>query len=157
MRKYTKRKTRPVEDRFWDKVQKTDNCWLWTGVPNKGGYGLIYVNGKIVFAHRYSYQLHFGSIPDGLDICHSCDVPNCVNPSHLFAGTAQDNMADKIKKDRCNYVHGEKSKNSKLTQNQVEEIRQKYADGFTQKKLSVMYGISQVQISNIVNNKVWKR
>jgi len=155
MRYYTKRKIRPIEERFWEKVQKTDACWLWTGRLTKGKYGSFYVTDREIYVHRYSYELHFGSIPDGLDICHSCDVPNCVNPSHLFAATHRENMADKERKHRGNQPYGEKSGQSKLTQAQVKEIRQKYAEGVSQTELSKIYPVSQVQIFNIVNNKAW--
>ena len=94
------------EERFFQKVNKTDSCWLWTGSLNSRGYGCLAVNRKTVSAHRYSYAIHKGEIPEGLIICHSCDVPACVNPDHLWAGTFADNMKDMVDKDR----HGETSR-----------------------------------------------
>ena len=89
-----------VEIRFWKYVNKTDHCWLWIG-GLRNGYGIINEGGKFgnaKYAHRISWQIHNGVIPDGMDILHRCDNPPCVNPKHLFVGTHQDNMRDaKIK------------------------------------------------------------
>jgi hypothetical protein len=87
-------------ERFNQKVEKTDTCWLWTGAKNSKGYGAMSYNGKGTSDHRLSYILHKGEIPDGLIICHTCDNPQCVNPDHLWAGTSSDNMKDMFKKDR---------------------------------------------------------
>lgn len=95
-----------IEERFFDKVNKTDSCWLWTGSLTSRGYGSIGVDGKNVSAHRLSYMLFNGDIPDGFVVCHSCDVPACVNPEHLWVGTASDNMKDMVAKNR----HGITSK-----------------------------------------------
>jgi hypothetical protein len=89
-----------LEGRFLEKINKTDTCWLWTGALNSRGYGSIGVNGKAVSAHRFSYEMYIGEIPEGLVICHSCDVRNCVNPEHLWAGTSADNNRDMFAKDR---------------------------------------------------------
>lgn len=89
----------PVE-RFWKKVKKSEGCWEWLAVVSSRGYGTFSLNYKSVSAHRYSYQLHFGEIPDGLLVCHTCDNPRCVNPDHLFLGTSLDNNHDMIKKGR---------------------------------------------------------
>jgi len=89
-----------VKERFFEKVNKTNSCWLWTGALTSRGYGSFGVEGKVTSAHRYSYQIHIGKIPKGLIICHSCDVPACVNPEHLWAGTTSDNMKDMVAKNR---------------------------------------------------------
>jgi len=88
------------EDRFFQKVNKTDKCWLWTGALNSRGYGCFSIDRKSKLAHRYSYEIYKGEIPKGMYVCHACDVPNCVNPDHLWLGTASDNIKDMFKKDR---------------------------------------------------------
>src|SRR5690348_7112088 len=96
----------PVK-RFWSKVEKTDGCWIWRGTMNGVGYGVFWLpmgkprnaNSR-VYAHRLSYEMHEGKIPDGMFICHRCDNPACVNPDHLFLGTQSDNMTDCSRKGR---------------------------------------------------------
>lgn len=82
---------RPAEVRFWAKVQKTDSCWLWTGVTNPDGYGKFKVAGKMVYAHRFAYELLVGPIPKGLQLDHLCRVRHCVNVGHLEPVTSRTN------------------------------------------------------------------
>ncbi len=86
--------------RFFSKVEKTDDCWLWIGGRGKKGYGFFKVAGTQKLAHRVSYELFIGNIPEGLMVCHTCDNPPCIKPEHLFAGTAIDNAQDKKRKGR---------------------------------------------------------
>lgn len=90
-------KQRPMEERFWEKVQKTPTCWLWLGGHN-GKYGKFWTGTKVVSAHRVAYEIKNG--PTDLLVLHSCDVPLCVNPSHLFTGSQSDNIQDCIQKGR---------------------------------------------------------
>lgn len=86
--------------RFWLNVQKTEGCWLWTGRRDGAGYGQIFVQGRRIGVHRLSWLLNCGEIPEGLFVCHHCDVPLCVRPDHLFVGTHDDNMRDAAIKGR---------------------------------------------------------
>ena len=96
-----------LAERFWRRVNKSGECWIWEGATTKAGYGILGAGtGKsLVYAHRLSWQLANGSIPVGLFVCHRCDRRSCCNPSHLFIGTAQDNNSDIANKGR-----GRKSK-----------------------------------------------
>ena len=90
------RRGRPVETRFWAKVVKTETCWLWRGATSAFGYGQLRIEGRIYPAHRLSYMWANGPIPDGLFVLHHCDVPQCVNPEHLWVGTASENSLEMV-------------------------------------------------------------
>lgn len=157
----TKRRRRvtPLEDRYWEKVIKhgPNECWEWTGAKNKKGYGLIGRGGRgdgNERAHRVSWMIHYGPIPEGMFVCHKCDNPECSNPHHLFLGTVQDNNADMVRKGR--HVNGECSY-SKLTKAEVVEIRKRYQSGkASQYKLADEYNVSRSLIGMIVNGERWK-
>jgi hypothetical protein len=137
-------------DRFWSFVDKSGSCWLWTGSKDKRGYGRF----KGIGAHRYSMIIN-GTPPDNLFVCHHCDVPSCVNPSHLFLGTLQDNNADKTRKGRA--AKGEKNGSVKISMDDVLSIKNRYANSsISQRELAKMYNISQMQVWRIVNNLKWK-
>jgi hypothetical protein len=89
-----------IERRFWPKVVKSDQCWLWTAAKNEQGYGLLCLSGHMYKAHRLAYYLERGPFPDSLFVCHHCDTPACVKPSHLFLGTQKDNLGDAKRKGR---------------------------------------------------------
>jgi hypothetical protein len=149
----------PASQRFrhFAKKGSADECWWWIGKKSKG-YGILNVDGKRTLAHRYSYTLNIGLIPDGMLVCHRCDNPLCVNPSHLFLGTNQDNHADMIAKGRAKgaIVPGEKHSTAKLTEAQVREIRLRRDSGESVKSLSVSFGVSVSQIRHICSRKNWK-
>lgn len=142
-----------LEDRFWLKVKKTSDCWLWTGCLygfGKWKYGQIYGDGKIQRAHRYSYELHVGPIAKGLCVCHKCDNPLCVNPNHLFLGTHKENLGDMSKKGRAPW--GEKSYRAKLTNKDIIKIRNMKKP---QSVIAEKFGIGQSNVSYIKSRKTW--
>lgn len=125
------------EERFWRFVNRSNGCWLWTGGRNRpGGYGTFDGKG----AHRFSWCLHFGEIPDRLNVLHRCDNPDCVSPDHLFLGTQADNMTDMNRKGR----HGK----GRLTKHQVREIRS-LRGIVPQRVLAERFRISRMSISKI--------
>jgi len=128
-----------VEDRFWSRVEKTDGCWLWRWSLNKLGYGVIGVRGRAVRAHRLSWELANGPIPDGKVICHHCDNPRCVRPDHLFVGSHADNVADKVAKGRC--PRGENAGPAKLTGAQAAEIRAARDAGESYASIAARFGV----------------
>jgi hypothetical protein len=99
-----------MKEQFWANVDRTGNCWLWTACRDRYGYGRLSAEGRRYKAHRASWELHFGPIPEGKGVLHSCDNPPCVRPDHLFLGTQVDNIRDMIAKGR--YVNGFKGKTS---------------------------------------------
>lgn len=130
-------------------------CHIWMGTSLPSGYGLFRTvpNAKhsMSLAHRISYQLHNGPIPEGHLVLHKCDTPSCVNPGHLFTGTSKDNSQDMKIKGRSSF--GEKHGRSKLTQEQVIMIRQ---DTRMQKEIAAEYGVSQSNISLIKRGINWE-
>ncbi len=169
-------------NRFWSKVDKERSdifyngtrCWEWAaGITRDGGYGSAWMGNAPRRAHCVSYEIEFGEIIDGLFVLHHCDNRICVNPDHLFLGTHQDNMADKVQKGRQArgeshgaYTHpesrrrGELNGRAKLTAENVTEIRRRYAwygkGGETLKELAKEFGVTFILISKIINKKLWK-
>jgi len=143
-------------------AKKTD-CIEFEGAINNG-YGRIYDPAKKrqVQAHRFYYEKFIGPIPDGLYVCHHCDNRRCVNPDHLFVGTAKDNTQDAVKKGRLvnnwpNY-YGEQSGMAKLTRRDVDEIRQRYATEVTSyTRLAKEYGVHHTTIGNIIRGDCWNQ
>jgi hypothetical protein len=148
-------KTPPPEARFWPKVAIGPGCWIWTGKVRKNGYGAIQINGRGGYAHRFSWELHFGAIPKGHSVCHTCDNPACVRPDHLFVGTTADNNSDMWRKDRGR--HGEHHPCSKLTAEDVREIRRLVAAGVRRSEIADRFGITRNHLVKIASGRSWKR
>lgn len=130
-------------------------CWVWLAGLFPDGYGQFYLKGTSIGAHRVSYELYVGSIEPKFQICHSCDNPICVNPKHLFLGTHKDNMKDRNIKGRQG--RGESHGMSKLTKQQVLEIRSLFSKGeATKTELGRRYLVSDVSIHHIITGKHWK-
>ncbi len=148
--------------RFWDKVEKTDSCWIWKAHKLKKGYGHFHFIDKDVLAHRFSYELHKGKIPEGLFVCHSCDSPSCVNPDHLWLGTNKENRDDAECKGRAKYFgftipkKGIENNKHKLTETQVIEIRELKKTGKSYRKIAKQYNVFWLTIFNLVHRKTWK-
>lgn len=143
---------------FWVKVQvnSIDDCWLWKASKTPDGYGYFWYSHRMGKAHRFSWEIAHGDIPNNLLVCHTCDNPSCVNPRHLFLGTDADNTRDKINKNRQSSVKGELNPNHKLTQTDVNEIRTLYKPHVvTLKALSEQFGVTIAQIAYIVKGKSW--
>lgn len=141
-------------ERFFKKVEKTSSCWNWKGILFKQGYGRIASLNKVksLKAHRISWEIHFGKIPDGLCVLHKCDNRKCVRPDHLWLGTKFENNQDRSFKKRSAY--GLSHPNGKISTSEVLNIKKIYnTKNISQYKLAEMFGVSQSLISFIINNK----
>ena len=142
-----------ISSRFWPRVQKTENCWIWTGAKIGDGYGILMINGRRIQAHRVAWALEYGPVPSGISILHRCDNPPCVRPDHLFQGTAKDNLRDMVAKGRS--ARGEKNGQAKLTSKTVYMIRSRYIAGERQCDLMRDYNLSRTNAFFIVSGKTW--
>lgn len=159
----------PITDplvRFWKFVEKTESgCWIWTGKRDKG-YGKFWYQGQNVTASRFSYEQFVGPIPEGHHVLHRCDNPPCIRPEHLFTGTQGDNVKDAMQKGRWAYSYGtslgEAHGLSKLTNEQVREIRKLYQPGHaphrsptSARSLAKVFHVSKSTILMIVKRRGW--
>ena len=147
--------------RFWSKIKKTDECWLWsTPTMDGGGYGMFFVGPSrrkprwSLKAHRLSWTLANGQIPDGLHVLHHCDVRACCNPAHLFLGTNADNVKDKINKGRM--IVGSKVPHAKLAEEDIPNIQKLHSGGMLMKNIATVYGVDPSIISRLINGFSWR-
>ena len=150
-------RTRPALDRFMEKVMPVPEagCWIWVGATKPAGYGNFYMEGGHVNAHRASYEMHVGPVPDGAVVCHKCDTPSCVNPDHLFADSQCANLADMLRKGRHKPKRqaGELNGSAKLTFTDVAHIR---ASSEPTQALANRYGVRYQCIWQIRKGHSWK-
>lgn len=153
-----------TRSRFWSKVKigKPKSCWVWTHFTNHG-YGMFFWNGRPWRAHRVAYWLTHGSIPEGKLILHICDVRNCVNPAHLYAGTLADNVRDAV--ERCRYrsgntpgtaARGEALPIAKLTDEKVKTIRALFSSGESHRDIATLFGVTHGTIGAVIRGKTWR-
>lgn len=147
------RKTRDPIERFNEKYEQVaSGCWEWQAGKKSNGYGQFTLNGKEERAHRAAYQLFVGPIPDGQQVLHKCDNPVCVNPDHLFLGTVQDNMRDKVVKRRQQKSINHPS--CELSESDVLSIKKLLSEGgMMQKDIAATFQVSQSTVSDIKHGK----
>lgn len=159
----------PVADRFWSKVDTTggpDACWIWQGPKRDTGYGYTTDFWKKILAHRMAYELTYGPVPPGKNVCHSCDVRDCVNPAHLWAGSQSENLRDAAAKGRLgkgprNPKRGEASSQTTLTEADVRAMRAAYQPGtsrgqrVTIRSLARKYGVTSSCVHRIIRREAW--
>lgn len=161
---YSRKDSKPrprisIEARFWAKVQKGElnECWLWLGSKDSGGYGLIGNTDtkRLMKTNRLSWIIHFGEIPKGMKVCHHCDTPACVNPSHLFLGTQADNVRDMVKKGRGQRhgkggVYGDKNPLAKFTQEDFDKVLELRAKGLSTRQIAIIVGMSASHVGYVI-------
>jgi hypothetical protein len=132
-------------------------CWVWNS-PDfyRGGYGRIWFSNNGMSAHRFSWLIHKGKIQKGIEVCHKCDVKECVNPGHLFLGTHLENIRDAYSKNLIRNLRGVEQKSAKLDDEKVRMIRLNYKRGIrTYKFFADLFGVDQALIHRIVKRKSW--
>lgn len=156
-----------LQDNLWARVKKTSTCWLWTGRSNHnyrvdGGYGLIWADGHHHLVHRLSYEWEYGALPAGMEVCHRCDVPTCVRPSHLFLATHQENMADAAQKGRMRtggfpppLKRGEDNGHAVLSELSVRNLWQEIKDRKSRRLLAAKYAVSLSSVHSIAEGRNW--
>lgn len=156
--------------RFLAKVEKGDSCWLWKGkIHKRTGYGGASVDCRDILAHRLSWLIHGGEIPDGQCVLHRCDVRACVNPAHLWVGTRAQNSADMVAKGRQatglrtgrytkpeRTARGSRNGQAKLTEADVVEIKRMLRDGLGICQIAPKFGVNSGAIWFIQHGRSWK-
>lgn len=166
---------RPIEDRFWEKVDKSGDCWNWMGSKDKHGYGVLSVENRPMRANRLCWIINEGPIPKGLHVLHTCDNPACVRPDHLFLGTHADNMQDCAKKGRVGsqvhperyprgprplgqqqQVRGEAHGKAKLNDAVVRRIRELDTQGYNYTQIGCMFNVGRNTVRRVIQRECWQ-
>lgn len=146
-------------DRFWKKVDQSGECWEWTAAHNAFGYGKIGIAKYrcTAKAHRVSWTMSNGRIPEGLFVCHRCDNPKCVRPDHLFLGTPLDNASDCAKKGRVRngQISGESHGRSVLSSDDVRSIRSRRALGESIRSIANDFPVTRTAVRSAANGRNW--
>lgn len=153
--RFVKRTQEQIEKDFWDRVSQLGpfSCWNWLGYKRVTGHGQVKVYGKNEDTHRYAYRLTKGEIPEGLVVRHKCDNPSCCNPNHLEVGTHQDNVADRVLRNRS--AVGVSNGNSKLNPDKIRDIRTRLLDGQTKTQVAKIYMVDPSCIKSIETGRNW--
>ena len=152
------RVVKPLLERFWDKVVKSDGCWIWVGTLRPDGYGVIGIGRReegLTRAHVLSWTLVNGEVPAGMCLCHKCDTPPCVRPDHMFIGTKADNARDRDKKDRVQ--HGVGHYAAKIGPKEVRAMRKLRESGMIYREIGEAFGLSRNGASHAIRGLTWKR
>lgn len=160
LRKYYDKHRKPLPMRFWDKVDRSGDCWTWTATKNSHGYGQIGIEGRLHIASRVAWEMeNRRRLVRGQQVLHRCDNPACVRPAHLFIGTAVDNMQDCVRKGRfkfCEPRRGIQNNKAKLNEAGVIEVRRRYDAGETLSSLSRGFGMARATLRRIVRREGWR-
>ena len=152
------RPTEPLIDRVMRYVEFDTNggCWLWRGATlGNAGYGNVPIKGRPTSASRASWIAHFGDVPEGMVVCHKCDVRLCCNPSHLFLGSQAENVRDMVSKGRANPARGSASAKAKLTEESVRRIRQ-LSGKESIRAIGRRFGVDPMTIHAVLKGKTWR-
>ena len=167
-----------LKQRLLRNTKVDGECLLWTGARTTNGYGQIKFRGRLLHVNRASVMVHIGPIPEGMFACHHCDNPPCINPAHLYIGTASDNMQDKVRRGRCNMPRGDKHYariaamsrppkvlpgkargsrcwSAKITEADVSIIRECSRFLF-QREIGEIFGLTQATVSKVILGATWK-
>lgn len=150
---------KPIQERLWakTKIGGPSDCWEWQGWRHPvGGHGQIGRGRRtdgLAYTHVVAWEVANGPVPDGMYVCHRCDNPPCVNPAHLFLGTAADNVGDMVGKRRHSFGEAHATK---LSEDDVSAIRRRIAEGETQQRVADSFGVSRSMIGKIAKFNCWK-